>query len=183
MKKIYILDLIIILIFSAGIALLRPDLAIFAAAVFTIPYLLLTKRKHLLKNLLLSANIAIIWFLIGHNQYKYRFNYLAIGELNFYPFFAWSLGLFGVFLLYSLFTKKHHGFLKKIILYSVIYWILLIAFETIGYHVFNIQDIATASYPGLPICNCIHAPWWMKIAYLILGPIYFSLVHLLKLEK
>jgi hypothetical protein len=161
----------------------RPDLTILFAAIFTVPYLILTKRKYLLKNLLLSANIAAVWFIIGHRQYSYNFNYLTISSINFYPFFAWSLGLFGIFLIYSFLAKKKYEFWKKFILYSSIYWVLLIAFETLGYHVFNIQNLGTAAYSGLPLCNCIHAPWWMQFAYFVLGPIYFSLLYILKLEK
>ena len=43
-----------------------------------------------------------------------------------------------------------------------------------GYYLFNIHNIATSQFPGLPICNCIHAPTWMKIVYFSMGPVYYS---------
>jgi hypothetical protein len=49
--------------------------------------------------------------------------------------------------------------------------------------VFNIQNVATASYPGLPICDCIHAAPWMQFAYFAMGPIYYLLIHSLKLNR
>jgi hypothetical protein len=48
---------------------------------------------------------------------------------------------------------------------------------------FNIRNLATAGYPGLPLLNCIHAPYRMKIVYFSMGPVYFLLLTLFKKAK
>jgi hypothetical protein len=42
---------------------------------------------------------------------------------------------------------------------------------------------ATFGYPGLPLCDCIHAPRWVQVTYLSMGPIYFGLAEWLGLNR
>ena len=65
----------------------------------------------------------------------------------------------------------------------MIFWALLILAEVLGYHVFEIRNAATGMYPGLPICDCIHAPPWMQAVYFALGPLYYGLLKMFKLER
>ena len=123
--------------------------------------------------------------LIANNQYGYNRNVMTIFGLSSFPLFAWACGLFAAYLIYSHWEHKFKfvNFIKKTLLFIAFYWPLLISIETIAYHVFNIKNLSAAAYAGLPICDCIHAPLWMQISYLALGPLYFIICELIGLEN
>lgn len=153
--------------------------------IFSFGYLLYQKNWMLLKRLIAASVVSFIWMLFGMSQYGYNQNFLVIGGFNMFPLFAWALGLFGVYLLFSYIrnrfkiTKPFYGFG----VFLLIYWPLLIFGETVGYHLFNIQNVATGQYPGLPICDCMHAPWWMQLTYFMLGPLLFWIYYLLHINR
>lgn len=141
-------------------------------------------RKVLLKYLLVSSIVSLVWILIANNQYGYNKDVLFIFGLNTFPLFAWALGLFAVYLIYLYVLKKFEFVgIKKGLLFVAFYWPLLILGETIGYHVFNFKNLSAAVYAGLPICNCLHAPLWMQVAYFGLGPLYFVICEFVLNEK
>jgi len=141
----------------------------------TIPYFILTKRPHLLYYLALGSIMSIVWVYLNQNLYSYNHDYLTIANLSTLPLFGWAIGLLGMQMLFHKLKKsiKIKGFTRDFLLFSIPYWILLIAAETIFYHLFNIHDIATAGNPGLPICDCMHSPLWMKAVYFGMGPAFF----------
>lgn len=177
-KFIYVLVVFLLGIFS-------PDYVVIAAYLLVIPYVLLTQRKSLYYHFIVSSVIALMWMLIAKGEYGYNRDFLTLAGINLYPLFAWAIGLFGAYLIYSHYEHilKEQGFLRQFLLFVAFYWPLLIAVETIAYHVFDIRNIAAASYLGLPICDCIHAPKWMQAAYFAMGPVFFSVCYALKLEN
>ncbi len=158
--------------------LIRPDYLVMWGFLLLIPFLLLTKRKTQLLNLLLAAVIGFSWMLIGGNQYGYNHSMLKLLGFNSFPLFAWPLGLFAVYLIVSRLGIKHP--FNRILVYCLVFWSLLLSAETIAYHVLFIRNIATAAYAGLPICDCLHAPHWMQAAYLLMGPIFSLLSEALR---
>ncbi|MBU0982044.1 hypothetical protein KKC94_05120 [Patescibacteria group bacterium] len=175
-----IADELLSVIIILAITLLRPDYLFIGVYVLIIPYLILSRRTRLLPNLVISSIIAIIWTYLASSMYDYNHVYITILGMNAYPLFGWAIGLFGVYMIFS-----HYGyrfkkcrFTKKLLLFCLMYWILLIIAETVAYHIFNIHDLATAAYSGLPLCNCMHAPHWMQAAYFAMGPIYFLIIEL-----
>ena len=149
------------------------------------PYLFLTARKNAFYHLYVSSIISLIWVFLANSQYTYNKMVLTFLGLNAYPLFAWASGLFAVYMIYSHWEHKIKSisFIKRLGLFTIFYLVFLISVETIAYHFFNIIDIANIAYAGLPICNCIHAPRWMQIVYLVMGPIYFVICELLGLEN
>lgn len=184
-KQLLVADKILSVVIILLLGVFKPDYVVIAAYLLIIPYLFLTQRKILFKHLFISSVVALIWMLIAKNQYGYNQDFIAIFGINLFPLFAWAIGLFIVYIIYSHYEHilKECGFVKKLILFVIIYVPLLIAVETIAYHLFNIKNLAAAAYPGLPICDCIHAPLWMQASYIALGPIFFSLCYMLKLEN
>lgn len=186
-RQLSIVDLIIFIGFFLLLSFLRIDYVLLAAFIFIFPYAILTKRKLLFNHLLFAVIVAFIWVVVAAflGAYEYNSNFLAVAGFNFLPFFAWTTGLFGVYIIYSHYEYrlKKHTYFRRLFLFFLFFIVVLIAFETIGYHVFNIQNTVKANYPGLPICDCIHAPRWMQTTYFLLGPIYFSLCYLFKLEN
>lgn len=177
-KSIYVFVILLLGFFS-------PDYVVIAAYFLAIPYILLTQRKSLLQHFAVASLIAFAWMIIAKNEYLYNLEFLTLFGINLYPLFAWAIGLFGVYVIYSHYKHmlKEQGFLRQIVLFVAFYWPLLIGTETIAYHIFDIKNIATASYPGLPFCDCIHAPRWMQISYFLLGPLFFAVCYYLRLEN
>ncbi len=111
-------------------------------------------------------------------MYGYNKKFPKIFGLSAFPLIAWTIALFITatifFILLTYYVKT-----IAIILMILIYWILLIIAEYVGYHVFSIHNEAAAKYPGLPFINCLHAPLWMKIVYFSLGPIMILLIAII----
>jgi len=155
---------------------LRADLVLTVYYFLLFPYLILTNRKKLISHLLIATGIAFIWTLISKDMYNYNH--------NMFTFIGWTCGLFGVYLLFTHINQliPKQKLIKKLLVFIVFYWALLLIGETLAYHILNIKDLATASFTGLPICDCIHAPRWMQIAYFLMGPLYFGICLIFGLE-
>lgn len=184
-NQLIIADKALYIIIFLLLGLLRPDIVMMVVYFSLYPYLFLTKRKKAINHLLIASVVSLGWMLIANSQYKYNQKMFLIFSLNSYPLFTWAVGLFAAYLIYSHWEPiiKKHSLIKKMLLFVAFYWSLLIIAETLAYHGFNIKNLATASYAGLPFCNCIHAPIWMQISYLMLGPIYFGICELIGLEN
>ncbi|MDA1196760.1 MAG: hypothetical protein O2779_02230 [Nanoarchaeota archaeon] len=183
--QLLVIDKAVSILVLALVGLSAPDLVVIASFFLAIPYLLITKRKMLLNHLGIAAVVALGWMLIAKKQYGYNQVFLVVAGINLFPLFSFAIGLFLVYLIYShyehLFREK--GYVKMLLLFSAFYIPLLLGVETLAYHVFNIRNLSTAVYAGIPLCDCIHAPPWMQISYLLLGPLYFSICYVLKLEN
>jgi len=122
-----------------------------------------------------SFLIAFLWQIVGHENYSYSVAFPVIFGINAYPLLVWTLGLW-IFAIFFMFLSKKFSKWKLVIFSIVLYWIVLISSETIAYHYFGFRDNAVASYPGLPLCDCIHGPLWMQIVYLLMGPILIGVL-------
>lgn len=153
-----------------------------AAFFVVIISLWITGRTRHILDLIIALSISLIWNVTAKDQYGYNLGFVKIYGVTLMPLFAWTLGLFALYILYSHYQKqfKFKRFYKRFILFTIIYWSLLMMIETVAYHFVGIRNIATSNYEGLPICNCIHAPSWMKIAYFTLGWAYFLVIELFK---
>lgn len=110
-----------------------------------IPYILLTRRKSLYYHFAIASIVASVWMFIAKDEYGYNRDFITVAGINFYPLFAWAIGLFGAYVLYSHYEHilKEQGFLRKFLLFAAFYWPLLISVEMIAYHIFNIRNLAT----------------------------------------
>jgi hypothetical protein len=184
-KHLLFADITVFLSIVALMIIFRPDMVLVAVYVLIFPYLYVTGRKSAFFHLIVSSIVGLIWVLIANNQYGYGRDMIRLFGLHTFPLLAWPLGLLGAYLAYSYAEHKIKitNRIKKFILFIVMYWSLLIASETIAYHVFIFRNVATSMYAGLPLCDCIHAPWWMQLAYVAMGPIYFGICEVLGLEN
>jgi hypothetical protein len=179
------LDSLVFIFFFSLNHVFRPDILAIIVYLSLYVYLILTKRKKDIAYLFISSVIAIIWTIFAKNNYGYDRDMIYIFGLSAFPLFAWSTGLAAIYLLYHDIDQifmKNNGCLKRFLLFTVLYFFFIIVLETIAYHVFGIRNVATEIYPGLPICNCIHAPRWMQISYFLIGPIYFAISRFYKLN-
>lgn len=184
-KQLIFADKFLYLLVVILLGVFRPDFLMIGVYILLYPYLFLTARKTAFYHLYIASLVALVWMIIANGQYGYNREMLMIFGLNSYPLFAWAVGLFAAYIIYSHWEHKlkFAGPVKKMMLFVAFYWLLLLSVETIAYHLFNIRNLSTAIYAGLPICDCIHAPVWMQISYLALGPIYFAICELIGLEN
>jgi len=159
------------------------DIILILFYILLLIFLIFQKKDKELYYLVVATIISFIWFLVSKNQYSYNQDFLSIFGYSLYPFFSWAIGLFFIYLIFLLFTKKFKTKTQKFIFFVIIYWIFLILAETIFYHYFNVRNVAGSLYSGLLICDCMHAPFWMKIVYFSFGPIYYLILSLFKYKK
>jgi hypothetical protein len=177
----------IIAFFSALllITLIRNDFVLIMIYLLTYPYLILTGRRHHIKFLALSSILSLIWITLAKDQYGYNKEMLFIFGFPLFPLLTWAAGLFAAYMAYSYLARNisHDRHYHRGGVFLATYWPMLIFFETAGYHLADIKNTATSMYTGLPLCDCMHAPWWMKLAYFSLGPIYFGLCMAIQKKK
>ena len=184
-KQLLVYDKLVIVIVFFLLGFFRPDYVVICAYFGLVFYLIFTKRSGTLRHLLVSSGLAFLWLVIARGEYGYNQDFLTVGGFNLFPFFAWSVGLLGVYLVYSHYEhyRESKSVLMKFIIFTLIFWILLISAEIIAYHIFDIKNLSAANYAGLPLCECIHAPRWMQAGYFLMGPIFFIVSYLFKLEN
>ncbi len=184
-RSFLLIDILIVSIAIFSLGVFRPDVVVIIAFAFTILYLIITHRSNLFEHLAVSTVLALVWAVVGRHEYGYNQTFVAIGGVNLFPLFVGATGLFATYLLFSHQELRHRakGFQHQLFVFLAIYWPLLIFVETIAYHVFNIRNVAAAEYPGLPICDCMHAPPYMQAVYFLMGPLYFAICWKLRLER
>ncbi len=184
-RRLVLIDKLITVFVLVLFGVFRPDFVLMAGYVLAVPYLFLTKRLNMLKHLVLATVIAATWVIIARKEYFYNYNFLTVFGVNIYPFFAWALGLLGVYLIFSYYRMRIESkkFIKQFLLFIFIYWFLLLFGEMVAYHVLRVRNLATAAYDTLPICNCMHAATWMKFAYFLIGPTFFIIGYVLGWEN
>ncbi len=161
------------------------ELIFLAIFLFGMVFFWVKGEKEELKNLLIAFFVALTWSILGRHYYGYNYDFITVYGVSFMPLFSWTLGLYLLFVIHLYHVKwfKIKKGYQKFLVFVFIYWVLLIVMETIAFHLIGIKDIANIKYKGLPICNCIHAPTFMKFVYFGLGIVYFILVNLFKKES
>lgn len=178
--KLSFVDRVFFLVPFLFMGIFSPDLVIIIIFLLIIPYLIITKRKPLFYQFFVAFLLSSIWIFIANGNYNYSNDYVVVFGINIFPMFSWTVGLFGLYLVYSHYEHilNKMSFLRKFWLFTILYWVLLIAVESIAFHIFDIHNIMNIAYKGLPFCNCIHAPFWMQAAYFLLGPLFFLICSL-----
>jgi hypothetical protein len=134
-------------------------------------------RSRLIRYAILSFLLSLLWNVIAADMYGYNREFVVFLGINLYPLLSWAVGLFALCLIYDLISVKYPRTNAKIWLSIISYWIILVFFEYFFYNVLGIHNEATASYPGLPLCNCMHAPIWMQAAYFLMGVILVLMLY------
>jgi hypothetical protein len=130
---------------------------------------------------LIALAISTIWCIAGRKEYSYNQKFAKIFGISAFPLIGWTLGLAVAMILSDLINSWLYlsNIYSQFGAFLLMYWTLLLAAETIGYHVFNVKNKAAAKYKGIPILDCMHAVWWMKIVYFSLGPVMFIVSKLI----
>jgi hypothetical protein len=154
----------------------RPDIVLLVATLISVPYLLLTKRKAYLPQFGLAFLVALLWVFITRHSYGYNHDFWVVGGITLFPLFAWTLGVFWIRRI-SEQASDHLRLTKnqRLGAFITLYWPLMLSGEVVGYYLLGVQNPATAMYPGLPICHCLHNVWWIQAGYFLVGIVYWLL--------
>ncbi len=178
-------DALLIALVIALFGIFPADQVVIVAYLAIILYLVVTRRTNLFLHFTVASTMAALWAFLGRSEYGYNHPFLVVDGVNLFSLFGWAAGLFASYLLFS--HEEHvfrlKGFARQLGLFLVIYWPLLVLAETVAYHVFDIHNLASAAYVGLPICDCLHAPRWMQALYFAMGPMFFAICWSLRLEN
>jgi hypothetical protein len=169
------LDLVIMILTITGVSLFQKNADVVLIVFWFIvgAYTFLSRRYDSFLHFILSTIIAFIWVYCARNNYGYNYSYYSVAGMNLLPVAAWSMGLLFVSEILNHF--KIERTIVRIAIYSLLFWCSLIFIETYAFHVIGIRNISTGNTNGLPFCNCIHAPWWMRLVYFSMGPGYYIL--------
>jgi hypothetical protein len=151
---------------------MHADWVLLGSWIVIFTYFTLMRRIQATAHLLLATLIAIIWVQFAKGYYGYKYDYLVVFGMNTLPLMAWALAMLGLSEVcnYLKLSRKIFYFL----IFVPAFWFLLILFETVAYHILEIRNTMTGSFAGLPFCDCIHAPTWMKVVYFAMGPVYYA---------
>lgn len=119
--------------------------------------------------------IAFLFSLIVTSYFSYeytKFNF-SIGTVNIFPLISWT---FGLVLLREIYEKSKN----KLIISCLIYWVSLFILEYIGYYLLGIR--LNSSYPSLLGLGIIHGSLFLKIFYIVAGPVYLLITDYLKVK-
>ena len=148
-------------------------------------YMISTKRIKSIKRYAISTALAFIWVLLANNFYSYNQNFLTFFGFATFPFFGWAIGLYGMHMFFSGLDEyfKTATFAVRFLLFCFFFWVILLVSESFAFNFFNVQNITSTTYAGIKFCNCLHAPLWMQISYFVLGPLFYLISKLFKIEK
>lgn len=187
-KNLYLVyvDKVLILLTCLFLALfLRADLWIIGVFCFLIPYCYFTNRDALIRVLGVSFVVSLAWMGFAKEMYNYSLGFVSLFGINLYALFSWTCGLFAVYVMYLHYegVVKKYSFWIRFLIFSMFYIVVLLLAEWSFYHYFGIQNAMTTMYSGIPLCNCLHAPFWMQVGYLLLGPLFFLIMSVVKFKN
>ena len=175
-KRFFFSDLFIALSVLVLFAIFRNwgDFVLLASWVLVLVYMIVMRRFEAVSHLLLATVVSMIWVHYAKDYYAYQQDFVKIFGMNSIPLMAWSLTLYGLYQVCNnyKFVRPIYNFL----LFVLVFLFFGILFETVAYHLLNIRNTMTANFPGLPICDCVHAPRWMQMIYFSLGPMYYFVI-------
>jgi len=116
-------------------------------------------------------------FIISYYVYDYTENNLKIGRINLFPLVAWTAGLVLIREVYERTNGNKYFAFAKICL---TYWICLFALEFLGYWLLGIR--LNSNFSSLFGLGVIHAPFGIKLFYVLAGPMYILITNYLKVK-
>ncbi len=139
-------------------------------------FALATRQRELSVRIGIGSVIALGWMLIAKGEYGYANHSVAVYGFNIFPLLAIPSALVAFFLIYETITLwlKPKTAALDWLLVIVLDVLLVTVMEFIGYHIFQIQNLATSQYSGFVWCNCFHAPWWMQLSYYSFPILFFA---------
>ena len=159
---------------------MSKEFIVFCLYVIVIAYVVATRRTKYYLPAAVALAVSFAWNYLARGMYEYTTSTVAVLGINIYSLLGWAAGLWFGYMFFR-FVVGRLGvikFWKELVLFNAFYIPILLLLETVAYHFFGVVNGATAIYPGLPVCDCIHAPGWMQAVYLLMGTIFMLCLRL-----
>ncbi|HQB88918.1 MAG TPA: hypothetical protein PLJ76_07900 [Treponemataceae bacterium] len=151
------------------------DVAVITATLLILGFTLVFDRNKLWA-WIPALSVGIIFVLVIRDMYSsYNVFTLKIRGLMLFPMLAWALMLMFWYLVVEPYFH-HDKWWRKWLTNAALFCAGLIVFEIIGYHVLGVRLGAGSTYPGWPVLDIFHAPWWMQVAYFFNGIAFIGVV-------
>lgn len=147
-------------------------LVIVLVTLATLLLILLRLKKSIAVPMLVAFIISAAWTWLYRYEYVGE-NIFLFGRINVYPLILWTCGLTGLCILQTHIIRR-----KNFVLLTSVYLIALFALEAVGYYILNIR--LASNFPGLWNSGIIHGPAFLKLFYILAGPLYFLTLHFAK---
>jgi hypothetical protein len=109
-----------------------------------------------------SITFAFVW--VGNYRYEYNFAILNTPGINRWAFFSWLAGGFIFLTIYSYIKSKQNNLIKQLAFTWLVYFVLLLLLEYIGYYIIEIREISATDAKPL-IFGLIHGNLSLHIYY------------------
>lgn len=151
----------------------HADVVLLSVWIFIVGYVWWMRRYSVLLHQAMATAFAFGWVFFARDYYGYEYDYLSVFGLNTLPLMAWTLSLLALGEWCNSLNLKKKEY--RLIIFVPLFWFFLILFETVAYHVLGLRNTPTSGFAGIPYFECIHAPFWMKVCYFGMGPVYYGL--------
>ena len=111
-----------------------------------------------------SLTFSFLW--VGNYHYKYNIEILNTQGLNIWAFSLWLIGGYIFLNLYLYIKSRCHSFIIRITITWLVYFILLLIFEYVGYYLLEIREDSLNEKNAL-IFGLIHGTLFMHIYYVL----------------
>jgi hypothetical protein len=170
--------------FGSGVVLslclfrLSYDAAFICAALVVLLLGLVWKRDRL-RGWIPAIAITALWATFSYRQYMgYNQMKITLFDVSVFPFIAWPMGLEWAYMyLVPLFRIRNR--LSRWLAMCAFHSVAIVLFEYLGYNVGGIHLDSGRDYPGWPVLNIFHCPWWMQLAYFLIGYAFMAVATLM----
>lgn len=110
-----------------------------------------------------SSTLAFVW--VGNYQYQYNISFLNTPGLNLWAFFLWWIGGYYILEVYLVLKKNINNKYNQLIYLWILYFIVILIVEFIGYAGLHISEIGNVNNTSL-IFGLIHGNFWLHLYYM-----------------
>ncbi|PKL09951.1 MAG: hypothetical protein CVV51_01180 [Spirochaetae bacterium HGW-Spirochaetae-7] len=119
--------------------------------------------------------VSLTWIAISGDMYAgYNVFKLHILGITAFPIIAWPTALAFAYL-YLVPLVQAKPWPRRWLYLAAVYSVGIIAAEWLGYHLLGVHLEAGKAYPGWPILDIFHCPWWMQLAYFANGTVFMGM--------
>ena len=118
-----------------------------------------------LSDVSLAFLISLVW--VSLDGYRYNIPYLNSPYVNWFSLILWTLGLLATIRTYRFFALKVSRLWVLLILIWILYVLVLLTVEFIGYYILRIHRVTSE---GPLVFGLIHGTTALKIYYMTVGP-------------
>jgi hypothetical protein len=155
-----------------------PQAMFYCTVFYAIGYLAFVLKFKIRYQLIAGILISTLYLTFFKEVYHYNTMRITVFRYPLFPLIAWPVGLtmISYYVTLIIYRMKIRSTRIKIGVAYIVFIVLLVSIEYIGYHYGNIRLVS--HYPAIPLIDCMHMPTNLKIVYFSNGLIFFVVFFL-----